>query len=489
MRRALQDTKENLAEFVQQGDYSLLLIGAADNDVPWVLKVQEQLAAETPGTLYFAFADAFTTQEEYALAIANRLTLLLTLENEQRQADGRKTLQPFPDAMLAERTAPKQRLLLAFEHMFGWLSDLTEQRVVLTLTPLAEPPPDYYRFISEFAIHDGVREAWMDNGRVIARDERATHATALALYDTRADGMLAFDVDFSTDAMAASMARDAVDPRLSLAERMQNHLQLAMIDMSYQRYDESIQKYTVLYEYYARLGAPLMQALCLQGVGDCLRLAGQPRSAHEKYQQGLALALKAKPAVPVPAPPLADGSPNPNPGLHPSAPPILLNLLLAAGETSMTLGAYQDSESYYDSASRMAARCMNPFAAADALERQGDAALARGDHGAAQAAWRDADNVAKSCKYYERRESVLGRQKQLYDGARMFAKAAGVQRELELVRTLREHPELEAKAEAAATGGAEAQPEQVAPLAGPEPKPAPTAQASPTSPSSAGAAA
>jgi len=457
MRRALQDTKENLTEFVQQGDYCLLLIGAADNDVPWVLKVQEQLEAETPGSLYFAFPEAFTTKEEYALEVAKRLQLLLALENEQRQADGREALEPFPDSMLAARTPPKQRLWLAFEHMTQWLTDLTEQRVVMTLMPMAEPPREYYQFISEFASYGGVREPWMDNGRIIARDERVTHVTSLALRDAEADGMLAFDVSFSTDAMAGSMARDAVDPSLPLAERMQNYLQLAMIDMSYQRYDESIQKYVVLYEYYARLDAPLMQALCILGVGDCLRLAGQPKVALEKYQQGLALGLNAKSPVPAPAPPLADGSPNPNPGLHPSAPPILLNLLLAAGETSMLLGQFHDSESYYQSASRMAARCMNPFAAADALERQGDAALAHGDHGAALAAWTNADNVAKTCKYHERRESVLGRQKQLYEGARMYPKAAEAQHELELVRYLRAHPELQES-----TGG-EAKAAQAAP--------------------------
>ncbi len=460
MRRALQDTKENLTEFVQQGDYCLLLIGTADNDVPWVLKIQEQLAGETPGTLYFAFPDDFVSKEAYALEVVTRLNLLLALENEQRQADGRDALEPFPDSMLASRTPPKERVLIAFEHMIKWLADPSEQRVVMTLMPLTEPPPAYYQFVSEFAIHHGVREPWMDNGRLIARDERATHVTSLGLYDAQADGMLAFDVNFSTDAMAASMAQDAVDPSLPVAERMQNYLQLAMIDMSYKRYDESIQKYVILYEYYARMEAPLMQALCILGAGDCLRLAAQPGAALEKYQQGLALALNAKSPVPVPAPPLADGSPNPNPGLHPSAPPILLNLLLAAGETSMTLKAYADSESYYDSASRMAARCMNPFAAADALERQGDAALARGDHGAALAAWTDADNVAKSCKYYDRRESVLTRQKQLYEGAHMYPKAAEAGREIELVRYLREHPEIETSPgqEAAGAGRPEGAP-------------------------------
>lgn len=180
MRRALQDTKENLTEFVQQGDYCLLLVGTADNDVPWILKIQEQLASETPGTLYFAFPDEFVSKDAYALEVANRLSLLLALENEQRQADSRETLEPFPDSMLAPRTAPKERLLVAFEHMTQWLTDPSEQRVVMTLMPLSEPPPEYYLFVSEFAIHKGVREPWMDNGRVIARDERATHVTSLA---------------------------------------------------------------------------------------------------------------------------------------------------------------------------------------------------------------------------------------------------------------------------------------------------------------------
>lgn len=455
MRRAINDTKENLAEFVQQPDYCLLLIGAADNDVPFILKIQEQLESELPGSLCFSFAEEFVSKEEYALAVGRRLSLLVELENEQRRGDGREELEAFPDEMLAPSMAPKQRIVTAILHMEKWLSDPSEQRVVMSLLPIQLPEPQargYYAFMCEFAMR-GEREPWMEHGRIIARDDRTTHVTALSLREAGADGMLAFDVDFSTEAMAAGMARDAVDPSLPLAERMQNHLQLAMIDMSYKRHDEAIKKYTVLYEYYGRADAPLMQALCVLGVGDCLKMAGQMAAALEKYQQGLALALQAKSPVPVPAPPLADGSPNPNPGLHPSAPPILLNLLLAAGETSMSLGAYKEAGSYFDSASRMAAKCMNPYAAADALERQGDAALAQGDHPGALAAWTDADNVAKSCRYYDRRESVLGRELKLYEEARMHQKAAEVRHQIELVRYEREHPEVVEKAGAAASQG------------------------------------
>ncbi|MFZ5891772.1 MAG: hypothetical protein ACOY0T_12015 [Myxococcota bacterium] len=452
MRRALNDTKENLAEFIQQPDYCLLLVGATDADVPFVLKVQEQLAGEVPGSLYFSFGEEFVGKDHYALAIARRLSLLLTLENEQRRSDGRDELEDFPAEMLAPRTPAKRRILLAFQHMFQWLSVPTEQRVVLALMPIKlGDGPAYYEFMAEFAIRDG-REPWMDNGRIIARDDRATHVTALALNNIQADGMLAFDVDFGTESMAASMAQDAVDPRLPLGERMQNFLQLAMIDMSYQRYDESIKKYAVLYEYYKLSDAPIMQALCLLGVGDCLRMAGQTVRAREKYQQGLALALQAKSPVAIPAPPLADGSPNPNPGLHPSAPPVLLNLALAAAEVSMTLNLFDDARSYFDTASRMAAKCMNAFAAADTLERKGDAEVALGLHAEALATWSDVDKIAAGYKYYERRESVLMRTQQLYESARMHQKANETRQQLDLVRLERE----KASRESQAAAGAEA---------------------------------
>src|SRR6266487_6331994 len=121
MRRTIKETKENLAEFVQQPASCLLLVGSTDNDVPYFLKIQEQLQGEDPESIYFGFADDFTDEATYALAIAQRLTDLLRLGNEERAGEGRDVLAPFPEAMLAPTTAPRMRLVIAFEHMKQWL--------------------------------------------------------------------------------------------------------------------------------------------------------------------------------------------------------------------------------------------------------------------------------------------------------------------------------------------------------------------------------
>ncbi|HET9959033.1 MAG TPA: hypothetical protein VFQ61_31295 [Polyangiaceae bacterium] len=435
MRRALKDTKENLLEFVEQLDHCLLLVGMSDVEVPYVLKTLEQIRAENPASLYVAFADEFQGEHDYGLAFAQRLEQLLTLENEERAAEKRELLAPFPPDFTAPHTPAKQRIVLAFEHLRGWILDPTVDRVVIALVPMqAQPGPLYGKFVAQFAVHQGVRDPWMAYGRVIGREDRTTHSTSDALNFVKADGMLAFDVDFSTEAMAEDLSKDAVDPSLPVADRMQAVLQLAAVDMSYKRYDEAVAKYVLLHGYYGSSGAPLMQSMCLLGIGDCMRMAGQVAMAKEKYQQGLAQVLSSRPAYPVPVPPLADGSPNPNPPLNPEGLPILLNLLLAAGESSMSLQQWQDARDYFESASGVAARCMNPYAAADAMDRQGDAELMLGKPAEAIKAWADAEKIAEAGGYTERRIGVLSKTQRLYEEAQHFPEARQAAERIERIR-------------------------------------------------------
>lgn len=441
MRRALKDTKENLQEFVEHSDHGLLLVGTTEVEIPYVLKIIEQMRAEDPSSLYVAFADEFRDEPSYALAFAERLKLLLDLENEDRVKEKREALAPFPEEFTAPNTVPRRRVVLAIEHLRQWLADPESDRVVIALVPMqAVAGPEYGRFIAQFAVHDARREPWMASGRVIGRDDRNAHSIFAGLAATAADGFLAFDVDFSTEAIAEDMARDAVDPSLPISDRMQACLQLAAVDMSYKRYDEAVAKYVLLHEYYGRGGAPLMQAMCLLGIGDCMRLAGHHAMAKEKYQQGLAQVLSTRPAYDVPVPPLADGSPNPNPPLHPEGLPILLNLLLSAGETSMTLQHWQDAREYFEAASGVAARCMNPYAAADAMDRQGDAALALGKAAEALRVWADAEKIAEVAHYTERRIGVLSKTQRVYADTHHLSEAETIAAQIERIRREAETP-------------------------------------------------
>ena len=438
MRRTIRETKENLEEFVFQDEYHMLLVGSADPDVAYFLKIEEQLQGEDGGSLYFSFVDDFIDQNSYAFAIAERLNEMLLADNEVRIREGRDALVPFPDTMLAPATEPRRRLLIAVEHMSQWLADPEENRLVITLMPLNMPPGDgYHRFLGLFARYDAPAEPWMQYTRLIGRDDRTTYQAAVA-FENAGAWLMAFSIDFSIEALAADMAADTVDPSVPMAERMQAHLQLAAIDLSYQRHEEASRKYAVLYEYYRRSETPLMQALCLLGDGDCMRMAGQTELAQTRYQQGLALVIETPSPHPVPAPPLEDGSPNPNPGMHPSAPPIMLNLLLAAGDSSMKLEQYDEARGYFEGASKVAAKCMNPYAAADALERQGDAEYVLARFKEALETWRSAEAVAETCDYYLRLESVLTSMARLQRTASLLDEAKQTEDKIAEVRLKKE---------------------------------------------------
>jgi tetratricopeptide (TPR) repeat protein len=249
---------------------------------------------------------------------------------------------------------------------------------------------------------------------------------------------LSIDVDVSLEATAADLAEDAVDPSVPVAQRMQAVMQLANIDLSYKRFEEAARKFAILYDYYEKADAPIMQAMTLQGAGDCYRFLEQHEQALLRYQQGLAIAMAAKSPLPLDPPPRppGDDSPPAQP-LHPNAPPALLNLLLAAGGECMVLREYEDACSYYESASKVAAKCMNPFAACDALQGQGDAHRALRQLAEALKVWKDCETIAQTYEYYDRLVSVLERMLALYEQGHMRKEADEARSKLEGARLLR----------------------------------------------------
>src|SRR5690606_13601364 len=112
-----------------------------------------------------------------------------------------------------------------------------------------------------------------------------------SLREREVDHALTFEIDLSTPALTDQLTKDASDPSLPLPERMSALLQLAALDYSYRRYPDALDKYGVLFQFYAKQNLPSMQAVCLLGVGDTLCAAGHPEPAKERLQQGIALAM------------------------------------------------------------------------------------------------------------------------------------------------------------------------------------------------------
>jgi len=415
--RRLAELRAHCDEFIWQPDDHVLLVASADGDIPYVLKVIEQVEGADEASLYVMIADEYLDADTYARTIAGRCVLLYEVVAQELESRKLPPLEPFPTALTEAKLSPRERIVMAIEHLGKRLPNAEDHRVVLALLPLSVHDwADYAGFVADFARLPPPApqrsEPWPAYARIFMRDQRE-HTIGGALERRKAQGVLAMDVDISTDAVAGDLAQDAVDPAVPVAQRMQAVLQLAHIDLSYKRFEEAAKKFALLFEYYGRADAPLMQAMCLQGVGDCLRMLDQPAPALARYQQGLALGLAAKSPLPIA---LLPGATEP---LHPNAPPVLLNLLLAAAPVCMALKQYDDARSYYADASKLAAKCMNPYAACDALQGEGDAERALGKPKESLVVWRDCETIAEKYAYYDRLVTVLERIHALYTEARV----------------------------------------------------------------------
>jgi hypothetical protein len=373
MQRKLDELRETLGGFVEQRESLLLVVSAADPELAYVLKTLEGLDDTSPADLFLVFAEPFTEASAYASAIMTSLRAQIEVAQAPRAERGEDPLPPLPDVCDDESAPPPARLRAAIDHVASLLPPEDGNRAIWGFLPLQVANHEAYaRLVGEFVPWKGP-EAWMRGLRVIARDDRARPFLAPGLRKLAAPRVLIYDLDMSPEALNDALVKEAGNRSLPVASRMAALLQIASLDHAHKRYPQAIEKYGVLYTYYGQREDKAMQALTLQGAGDSLRRMHDGKGARVKYQQGLLLAMET------------------------TALPVLLK---------------------------------NPFARADALEKQGIARDRLGDLGHAVIAWRDAEVTSKAFAYHERRRSVLERLIAAYRIMQMDEERRGCEAEL-----------------------------------------------------------
>ena len=418
MQRKLEEMNVTLRGFVDQRDNLLLVVGSTDAEMPYTLKTLEGLDDTAPSDLFLLFSEPFTDAPSYASRILQSLLAQMEAAKEDLAARQEAPWPPLPSVCEDAGAPPPRRIRAAVDHLASLMPAEGDSRLVFGLLPLhIDDQEGYARLVGEFIPWDGPKP-WMRGLRFVARDDRARPFLIPALRKKKAPGVLLYEPDLRPEALNDALAKDAADPSLPVAERMQILVQLAGLDYAHKRYPQAIEKYIVLYDYYAENNAPAMQAVALHGVGDVLRRTGKREEAKKKYQQALALAFEVE------------------------ALPVLLNLTFAIGDVSLELEDYAEAEGFFGLAQQLAGKLLNPFAKGDALEKQGIARYHKGDPDGAIAAWRDAKTLCASFDYHERRRSVLEWLITAYKDARMSAERHACEEELEAVRRAikEEHP-------------------------------------------------
>ncbi|WP_426745976.1 tetratricopeptide repeat protein [Myxococcus faecalis] len=407
MRRKLQELQDTLGGFVDQRDHLLLVIGCHEAEAAWVHKTLKGLDEETPSDLFLLFAHEARSATQYVTHVLANLEAQLEGANLTRKQNGEAPWPALPGRCQDPRESPGARLRSAIEHVRGLLPPDGDHRLVWALVPMKiEDRTGYSHLVGQLLPHDGF-QPWMRSLRIIVRDEKEPPFLVPALRKLQVPGVLVYEPDLSTAALTDSLAQESVDPALPVPERMQALLQLAALDYAHKRYPAALEKYGLLHTYYAEQGLKELQALCLQGAGDVLRAVGKLALAKERYQQGLAVAVNTL------------------------ALPILINLSMAAGDVSLELKQYTEAEGYFDITDRVAAKALNPYPKADALEKLGLARYLRKDLGKAVVTWTGAAAFCRSVEYTARLRSVLQRLEKVYGEAGMVTEQRACKKELQ----------------------------------------------------------
>lgn len=404
--RPLHDLRLNLEEFVEQHDYPVLALGCDDRDVPLILKTVDALDQEDRADLVFSLATPFASAASWAHHASAWFSAQRDVFNAR--AGDEAPLPPAPHRALDAEAPPHERLHAWLDYVASLLPDPAEHHALVCLMPAELHDPDGYARLMALLLPETPR-AWTSSVRVVVRDRR-DGPLAAAVRERAIAGVLVCDVDFSVEAVTASLEETAGDVSRGERERMAAEMQLAMVDFSHQRHRDAMRRYARLHAYHGAQGQPAMQALCQLGLGDSLRASGDTARALGRYQAGVAQAVAAQ------------------------SHPVLLNLVLAAAGCCTDLGRHADALGYYECAARAASLTLNPEARADATVRQGDALLALGRPGDALLRWREAVEVARAFHCWEPLTEALERQHELLLRAHDTARARDVAADLDAAR-------------------------------------------------------
>ncbi|HWO09311.1 MAG TPA: hypothetical protein VNN80_07520 [Polyangiaceae bacterium] len=383
MRRKIEGLRANIEEFVEQTDYSVLLVACTPVEGMYVSQFLIALDEIQIDSYFLVFADPFVDAASYVDALARSLDVQLKAGSELRLRRDERPFEPVPAEVTDRRRDPSQRLEALLQFFPRLLDEGYEQSVVVGLLPTECADEEAFaQLVGSVLLHQE-RPEWMKRLRIVTLDPPERPQLVPVLQREKLSTVLTFRLDLSTPALTAALSQEAADPGIPLAERMSNLHQLAAVDFSYQRHADAQDKYTMLYEYYGQVEQPGMQALCLQGTADSLEATGEPAKAKLLLEQGINLCLKHDQKL------------------------QLLFLLVSMVRVCRLLELHDQAEMYAHSGLTIALAVVNAPVYVFLLEQEGDAQLAQRKRPEAIATYDRARKLAELYKLYSIWKSVL----------------------------------------------------------------------------------
>ncbi len=406
MQHIVQETVEILKNFVEHGGQSVMLIEAATDEAPLLLKCldiveQDELSPD----IFLMHGDAFEDTRIFVETVIERQREQIEGVNEELEKRGDEKIAEIP-SVLFERNAPSvERFTALFQHIRQIVQP--ERQVIWVFFPLADiERADFYTNLFE-PIARKIVSGDFGNTKLIVRDTPLNNLKQNLECGEDTPEIFCYRPELDFPSVVKKIEERAKDPNAPVEERMQSLLLTAGMDVAEKRYDDALSKNEQALAFYRKKNLKQNESVVQSNIGDIYYVQGKYPEAQENYEKAILISVEEK------------------------SQPMVLYQSINLGNALFMQEKYDEAFIYYDSAEKLADVNKVFVQRIQALERMGDTRRAQKNLDEAIEIYNKAADLCRENKYALGLKSVLERLCEVYAEQREQEKYDECKAELE----------------------------------------------------------
>lgn len=347
MQHIIQEVVEILKNFVGHGGQSVMLIEAATDEAPLLLKCfdiveQDELSPD----IFLMHGDEFQDTRRFVETIIERQREQIEGVNEELKKRGDEKITEIPP-VLFERNAPSvERLAALFRHLR--LIVQPERQIIWVFFPLADIERKEFYTDLFTPITQKIITGEFGNTKLIIRDTGENNLKINLNCDEQNPDVFCYRPELDFQSVIKKIEERAKDPNAPMEEKMQSLLLTAGMDVAEKRYDDALSKNEQALAFYRQKKLKQNESVVRSNMGDIYYVQGKYAEAQENYEKAILISVEEK------------------------SQPMVLYQSINLGNSLFMQEKYDEAFIYYDSAEKLADVNKVFMQRIQALERMGE---------------------------------------------------------------------------------------------------------------------
>lgn len=330
MQHIVQEVVETLKNFISHGEQSVMLIEAATDEAPLLLKCfdiveQDELVPD----IFLMHGDEFQDTRRFVETVIERQREQIEGVNEELEKRGEEKIAEIPP-VLFERNAPSvERLAALFRHLR--LIVQPERQIIWVFYPLADiEREDFYMNLFE-PMARKIIAGDFGNSKLIIRDTPSNNLKQnLNCDEKEVLEIFCYRPELDFPSVIKKIEERAKDPNAPPEEKMQSLLLTAGMDVAEKRYDDALVKNEQALVFYRQKKLKQNESVVQSNMGDIFYVQGKYPEAQENYEKAIMISVEEK------------------------SQPMVLYQSINLGNALFMQEKYDEAFIYYDSAEKLA---------------------------------------------------------------------------------------------------------------------------------------